>query len=110
LRQFYHPSHDKSNNLLPITLGGFGTDNLEDAANVLDALRYRDLNRPGGAAILGENGEFPTHLLPLGYLPDNFVALHGPSNVPKLGTAIFKISNYDEKTTYSIVTENGKAQ
>ena len=109
MRQFYHSSHDKSNNLLPITLGGFGTDNLEDAANVLDALRYRDLNRPGGAAILGENGEFPTHLLPLGYLPDNFVALHGPSSTPKLGTAIFKISNYDEKTTYSIVTENGKA-
>lgn len=109
MRQFYQSSHDKSHNLLPIHLGGFGTDNLDDAAEVLDALRYKDLNRPGGAAILGENGEFPTHLLPLGYLPDNFVALHGPTSVPKLGTAIFKISNYDEKTNYSITTENGKA-
>ena len=109
MRHFYRSSHDKSKNILPITLGGFGTDNLEDAADVLNALRYRDLNKPGGAATLGENGEFPTHLLPNDHLPDNFVALYGPSSISKLGTAIFKISNYDEKTTYSIVTENGKA-
>lgn len=109
MRHFYQSSIDKSLNLLPVSKGGFGTDNLEDAADVLDALRYRDLNRPGGAAILGENGEFPSHLLPLGYLPDNFVALYGPTSVPKLGTAIFKISNYDEKTSYTITTENGKA-
>ena len=109
MRYFYQSSIDKSLNLLPVSKGGFGTDNLEDAADVLDALRYRDPNRPGGAAILGENGEFPSHLLPLGYLPDNFVALYGPTSVPKLGTAIFKISNYDEKTSYTITTENGKA-
>lgn len=108
-RHLYQSVQDKSVNLLPVSLGGFGTDNLKDAADVLDALRYRDLNRPGGAAVLGENGEFPTHLLPTGYLPDTFVALYGPATINKLGTATFKITNYDKDTAYNITAVNGKA-
>lgn len=109
MRHLYKSTVDSNDGVLPISLGGFGRTSLKESAKVLDALSYSDLGKPNGAAVLGDNGNFPAHLLPFSYIEDDFVSLYGPTSVPKLGSGLFKITNFDDRKTYTLNVVNGSA-
>lgn len=109
MRHIYSQTQCNEAFVVPVSLGGFGTTDLESAAEVLDAIKFSELGKANGPALLGQNGNFPTHLLPFTHITDNYVSLYGPKTVPRLGTAVFKITNYDDTTNYYVNVTNGKA-
>lgn len=93
--------------LVPVASGGLGADNPTDTAINIDGISTTTKGIKNGVVNLDSNGKIPVQLLPESSV--KAPTLNGPSELVLGVSAVYTISNFDSKTTYTVTASAGTA-
>ena len=90
---------------VPLSLGGTGQNNSEEAAQFLNVVPVSSIGKKNGVARLESNLQVPQDVLPRGSV--NYATLDGPDNVYVSQSVVYTITNYDAKSEYNVSVSSG---
>lgn len=100
-------SYDRNDYVLQPHNGGSGCASVEELKERYGMIRENEFNTPGGVLAYDEKGNVPTSSLPSQILTRPSTYIKGAVSIVPGGTSIYKISNYNESTTYNVSFNGG---
>jgi hypothetical protein len=105
-REIYNPSFDLlPEGIVSVENGGTGTDNVESARTILQAIPSSMLGASNGLLPIGSDGKVSSQHVTVA--SSGGVSIEGPSSVVANTSNQYVINNYDSRTNYTLVAMGG---
>lgn len=105
-KQVYNTGIDKRNLAIPVTEGGTGAIDKDEACDNLGLLRKNMKDKPGGPAGLGNDGKIKSTILPPSLL-GSYITIEGPTTLFVTAQGTYTINGYDNSIAYTLTAIRG---